>query len=78
LISKDEYHIYIYGTTDEKKIELTKYGLSISLISRLEKDDQLKNLSFDKYNNLTANTEFNTFKKSIDDFYRFEINRYLY
>lgn len=77
LISKDEYNKYIYGTNDEKKIELTKYGLSISLISRLEKDGQLNNLYFDEYNNLKANPIFELFKDGIDDFYRFEINRYL-
>ena len=77
LISKDHYNIYIYGTTDEKKIELTKFGLSINLISRLEKDGQLNNLSFDKFNNLEGNSDFQEFKNNIDDFYRFEIDRYL-
>ncbi len=77
IITSDEYNRYIYGTTDEKKISLTKYGLSVSLISRLEKDGQLKNLSFDQFNNLKGNTDFETFINSIDDFYKFEISRYL-
>jgi len=77
LISEDEYNIYVYGTMDKKKINLTRYGLSISLISRLEKDEQLKNLSFDEFNNLVGNEALNEFKNNIDDFYRFEINRYL-
>ncbi len=29
IITKDEYNEFIYGTTDEDKIELTKYGLTI-------------------------------------------------
>lgn len=77
LITLDEYNLYIYGTTDEKKISLTKYGLRISLISRLDKDGQLSNLSFDEYNNLIGNSAFDQFLSSIDDFYRFEISRYL-
>jgi membrane-bound acyltransferase YfiQ involved in biofilm formation len=77
LISTLEYDQYIYGTTDEKKIELTKYGLSVSLISRLAKDGQLQNLYFDPYNNLTGTTEFYAFLETVNDFYRFEISRYL-
>lgn len=77
VITNDEYNLYIYGTTDERKIALTKYGLSISLISRLEKDGQLENLSFDKFNNLKGNTKLERFIDTIDDFYKFEISRYL-
>jgi len=77
LITTDEYNLYIYGTTDQKKIGLTKFGLSVSLISRLENDGQLNNLSFDEFNNLKGNPDFNIFVNSIDDFYKFEIRRYI-
>lgn len=77
LINLDEYNKYIYGTSDTFKIKLTKLGLSISLISRLEKDGQLKNLYLDENNNLQAKKSFEKFKSSIDDFYRFEIERFL-
>ncbi|MBP9023733.1 MAG: DEAD/DEAH box helicase family protein, partial [Spirochaetes bacterium] len=75
LITADEYNLYIYGTIDVNKIDLAKFGLSISLISRLEKDGQLDNLKFDQFNNLCANSKFEEFLKSIDDFYRFELSR---
>jgi len=78
LITNDEYNLYIYGTTDTKKINLTKYGLSISLISRLEKAGQIDNLYFDQFNNLKGNSDFELFLHSVDDFYKFEINRYLH
>ena len=77
LIDKEDYNLYIYGTSDEQKIALTKYGLNISLISRLSEDKQLKNLAFDAYNNLTSNEKFNDFLKTVDDFYRFEIMRFI-
>lgn len=77
LITTNEYNLYIYGTIDEEKIGLTKYGLSVSLISRLDKDGQLKNLSFDQFNNLKGNADFEIFINSIDDFYMFEIRRYI-
>jgi hypothetical protein len=77
LIDIDEYNLYIYGTNDKDKIALTKYGLNIRLISRLTEDGQLKNLSFDIYNNLIANKEFLKFINKADDFYKFEISRFL-
>lgn len=77
LITDEEYNIYIYGTTDERKIQLTKYGLSVSMISRLDSDDQLVNLQFDEYNNLRATPKFEEYLETVSDFFRFEIKRYV-
>lgn len=77
LISEDNYNRYIYGTTDKKKIRLTKYGLSISIISRLKEEGQLDNLEFDEFNNLRALPAFKDFLLTINDFYKFEIRRYI-
>ena len=78
IITKDEYHNYIYGTTDENKIELTKFGLTIGLIERLQNDNQLINLSFDENKNLTSNSEFKNYLETLNDFQRFEIERFLF
>lgn len=77
LISIDEYNRYIYGTTDERKIQLTKYGLSVRLIARLEADGQLGNLQFDDFNNLQATPAFEAYLLTVNDLYRFEIRRYI-
>lgn len=77
LISVDDYNKYIYGTTNQYKIDLSKIGLSVSLISRLESDNQLQYLYFDDYNNLRSRPEFEVYKNSVNDFYRFEIERFL-
>ncbi len=77
LISKDEYNIFIYGTTDQKKIELTRSGLTISLIGKLESDDQLKNIEFDSFSNLVANEEFKRYLLTINDLNRYEMNKYI-
>lgn len=76
LISLDEYNDFIFGTTDEKRIEYAKFGIGGSLIYRLEKDKQLNNIKLDINGNLTYNEDFNTYKKSIDDFFNFEIDRF--
>jgi len=77
LITQDEYNMYIYGTADQTRIDLTKIGLSVSLISRLAADGQLQYLYFDSYNNLRARPEFDQYKASVNDFYRYEIERFL-
>ena len=77
MIGLDEYNLFVYGTTDENKIALTKYGLNINLVSKLETDNQLNNLNFDNYNNLSANEKFYKYLDGLSDFHKFEIQRYL-
>lgn len=77
ILSEDEYYEILYGTTDRKKIYLVKTGLTINLINRLEKDNQLQNITFDRNGNLVTNTLFDAYLKGADDFYRFELSRFL-
>ncbi|MBZ9731668.1 hypothetical protein LB467_18445 [Salegentibacter sp. JZCK2] len=77
LISKDDYNLFIYGTYDEKKISLTKSGLTINLISKLDSDNQLKNIDFDPFNNLIANPEFKSYLEDLNDLHRYELNKYI-
>lgn len=77
IISTEEYHSIIYGTSDPKKLQLIKMGLPINIINRLEQDNQLNNITVDKYSNLDANEAFQKYKDSMDDFYRFELSRLL-
>ena len=77
LISSDEYNEYMYGTTDQHKISLTKVGLSIGLINRLEADGQLANIVLDEYNNLKGNEKFNQYRNAANDFFKFELGRFL-
>jgi hypothetical protein len=77
LITTQQYHLYVYGTTNVEKIKLTKFGLSISLISRLEENNQLTNLYFDKNKNLKPKRAFNKYLNKLNDFERFEIERFI-
>lgn len=77
ILSEDEYYEILYGTTDREKIYLVKTGLTINLINRLEKDNQLQNITFDRNGNLVTNALFDTYLKGADDFYRFELSRFL-
>ena len=77
LLTQDEYNEAVYGTNDTKKIELIKMGLTINIINRLEEDKQLNNVNLDCNNNLKVNKNFEEYRESVDDFYRFELDKYL-
>lgn len=77
LIDEDEYNEFIYGTKDASKLNLIKKGLSISLVNRLSEDNQLDNLSMDEYNNLLVNDNLIKYISKLDDYERFEIEKYI-
>lgn len=77
LISLNDYNLYTYGTTNQDTIALTKIGLSVNLVSRLEADDQLKNLYIDQFGNVKATSQFDVYKQQANDFFRFEIERFI-
>ncbi len=51
-IDNTTYNLFIYGTEDENLIKLTKTGLSMSLVQKLQDANQIQNLSFDNNGNL--------------------------
>lgn len=76
-ITDDEYNLYVYGTTDKTKIKFTKFGLNIGLVTKLEKDNQLKNIDFDDNNNIKINKKFKFYLDTLNDFQRFEIEKFM-
>ena len=77
IISEENYNFILYGTNDAKKLGLVKFGLTINIINRLEEDDQLKNIFIDKYNNLYCDEKFEEYRTEVDDFYSFELGKFL-
>lgn len=77
ILTKEEYQMIVYGTTDKKKMDLVKMGLTINVINRLEEDKQIENIEIDINNNLSANDKFYAYKKEVDDFYRFGLVKFL-
>lgn len=77
LISQDEYHLAVYGTNDNKRINLIKTGLSLNLINRLQKDNQLKHIYLDGNNNLVTDLTFENYRNKMRGFYRFELDKFL-
>lgn len=77
LISQQLYNDLIYGTNDPLILFLSKLGLSLNIINKLCKDEQLSNLSINKYGNLVYNERFVRYKETSDDFFRFELDKFL-
>lgn len=79
IISEEYYHSYIYGTTNIDIIKLVRFGLSVNVINKLEKDNQISNLKFDKNGNLILNDEnqFNIYLSKQSELFQFEIKKYL-
>lgn len=77
VITTDTYNQLIYGTTNPQKLHLVKMGLTINVVNKLEKDDQLKNIRIDVNNNLRYNDEFIAYKETVDDFFGFELSKFL-
>ena len=77
LINEDDYNEFVYGTKDYKKLNLIKKGVSISLVNKLNDDNQLENIKMDQYNNLVANDNLYEYINKLDDYEKFEIEKYL-
>lgn len=79
IIPKEYYQQIVYGTTDESVINLVRFGLSVSTISELRKDNQISNIELDDNGNLKAKDK-NVFKKYLEaksELFKFEIEKYL-
>ena len=78
LVSDEEYNFTTYGTEDEIEIRLVKQGLPIHLVSKLTTDQQLTNLTFDENNIVHCNEDFVKYYQTLDDFYQYQIDKYVY
>jgi len=74
-ITEEEYNISIYGTSNKNKINLLKMGFSGTLLSKLEDDNQINNFYLDQYYNLRYNSVFEDYKKTLDDYFVYEIEK---
>lgn len=77
LISDEAYNLEIYGTTNKKKIELLKLGITAGLLNVLEENDQIKNIEKDQYGNIQGNAKLKNFYMMADDYTKFEIGKYI-
>jgi len=79
IIPEDYYFNYIYGTNDLSIIKLVRFGLSVNVITKLKKDNQIDNLDLDKNGNLFVKNKdvFSLYLNSQQELFQFEIKKYL-
>lgn len=77
VITSDLYNELVYGTNDVLILSLAKLGLSLNIINKLKADNQLENLHVDEFGNLTYNEGFVAYKNNSDDFFKYELDKYL-
>ena len=77
LLSEEEFFRIKYGTTNHDEIELIKYGFSLGIVKKLINDKQVENIIRDENNNLVANLDFTNYCEGLDDFTKFEIEKYI-
>lgn len=77
IISKKCYNEIVYGTNEERKLNLLKIGLTINVINKLEVDKQLDNIFIDENNLVYGNEKYLEYKNSIDDFFNFELDKFI-
>ena len=76
LIDENEYNIFVYGTPKKSSSVLKQLGLSGSLLSKLEADNQIGNIGVDENGCLQFNDLFRVYISQQDDFVQFEINKF--
>lgn len=77
LIDEKEYNRHIYGTENKKNSEFVKIGLSGSLVNRLEKDNQIKNLSISNFGEISCNSDFRKYLNEQDGLMQFEVGKFI-
>ena len=77
IISEDEYLTHVYGTTNRAIIKLVRLGLNTSIVNKLNEDEQISNLSLNEFGNLSANNLFNHYLELQNDFFQFEVRKFL-
>lgn len=78
IISDDQYNLEIYGTTDEKQINMLNFGISMSVLSLLIKSEQLSNITTDEFGNLVGNEKLKAFRDCQDSFTQYELDKYIF
>lgn len=77
LISEDEYNLFIYGSVSKETNDYIRLGLSSNIVSSLERNDQLKNLSLEKNGVIRPNKKFMDFFENQDDLFKFELSKFI-
>lgn len=76
IITEKDKDEFIYGSTNKSEMNLFKFGVSKKIIRQLKSDSQIENIFFDEHGNLSYNEEFKKYLDNLNEFNKFELNKY--
>ncbi|MDT2466144.1 hypothetical protein P7D98_11010 [Enterococcus avium] len=56
IINQKQFDRFIYGTDSNEEIKILRLGISRGIYRKLKQDDMIKNIHFDDYGNVKANS----------------------
>ncbi len=77
LISEGDYNKHIYGTENRKNSDFVKVGFSGSLVNRLDRDGQIKNLTLGEFGDVICKDEFREYMRNKDALMKFEVEKFI-
>ncbi len=76
LIDQDRFQTFIYGTSDQRSVNLIQAGVPLSLIKILKENDMYDDIYLDDYGNVKIGRKLQAFSKRADDYIGFEIGQF--
>ena len=77
IISDEIYNKYIFGSTDEREIQLYKNGMPSFIVAILNHDGQLNNIEIKDNGECSGNSDYQNYKNTKDDFVQYHLERYI-
>lgn len=74
-LSAEQYNLILHGTSDIEKLKLMRLGMTSGMISKLEADEMMTNITVNTNNQIEVNAAFLSYLDQQDDFVKFEINK---
>lgn len=76
IITQDEFDYFIFGTKNEKELNILRLGITRSMYRKLKEDDMIKNIIYDQYGNPEANKDLELYIKAQKGIAKFELEQY--
>lgn len=77
LVGEDEYNLFTYGSVSKETNDYIRLGLSSNIVTSLERNDQLKNLSLGENGVIRPNEKFIDYFENQDDLFKFELSKFI-
>lgn len=78
IINDNQFNLEIYGTNDERIIQLLNTGIPLNLLRLFEDNMQMENLYLDDYGNLCGNAHLREYMETQNEYVKYQIDKYVF